>query len=239
MASQGSTVLHQIGHLVKNTKTHSLLRKKTKQNSSEPCFRKKLTRTAISPLDLPGCVSLLTCRALLLLSQAAGLFQHFCVNQSPISKKTEWTHGSAHSGDRCIYSVNFWTYSINVLLKQAPELCFPAYLRVSVKQLNHVIHHLRHDMLLASSHCPWQVGSSYKSFGASKWNIDWFYFAYFILKASSPEVGVSEFLRNTAPRNNKALAQTWVESKRRVVQLQLKSDCLEKLSKYLWVHHPH
>lgn len=89
----------------------------------------------------------------------------FHVSKSHISKKTEWTHGSAHCGKKCIYSVNFWTCPINILPKQIPGQCFPAYLQFAVKQLNCIIHRLRHDMLFASPDCPWQVDSSYKSFG--------------------------------------------------------------------------
>lgn len=238
MASQRSTVLHQIGCLVKNP-WHSASSQKDQAKFFRALFQKETDKNCHQSFGLPR-----VCVPSDLLGFAARLSGRWVISaplcESKPHLQENWMNTWLCSlWGQSIYSVNFWTYSINVLPKQAPELCFPAYLRVSVKQLNHVIHHLRHDILLASSDCPWQVGSSYKSFGASKLSIDSFYFAYFILGVSSPEVGVSKFLRNTAPRNNKVLAQTLVESKRRVVQLWLKSDCLEKVSKYLWIQHPH
>ena len=68
--------------------------------------------------------------------------------------------------------------------------------------------------------------------------MDLFYFTYFILGASNPQVGVSKCLPNTAPRNNIVLAQTLMKSKDRGVHLQLKWDYLEKLPKYLWINFP-
>lgn len=216
--------------------------KNTQTKSSRPSFQKETTKnshqffrdTRISvPSDLQGVAA-----SLLSGHQASMSFQSFFlhVNKSHISKKTEWTHGSGHYGEICIYSMNFWTCSINILPQQTPALCFAAYLRFAVKQWDCVIHYLRYDILFASPDCPWQVDSPYTLFWLpNEIKID---FILLILGSSNPQVGVSKCLPHTSPRNNTVLAQMLMKNRERGVHLQLKWDYLEKLPKYLWINFP-
>lgn len=179
MAAQRSTMLHQNRwscqkHIMLSNFNNNNKYKNTQPKSSRPSLQMETSKnshqffgdTRISvPSDLPGLAA-----PLLSGYQASVSFQCFFlrVNKSHISKKTGWTRGSGHCGEKCIYSMNFWTCSINILPQQTPALRFAAYLRCAVKQCNCVIHFLRHDILFASPDCPWQVDSPCELFGLPK-----------------------------------------------------------------------